>query len=122
MRKLSFEQMMGEAVEQYAFTAHEKYRQKHLADAQARGATPKELSLVRQEPEMADWSDLDEFYKEGHRSQIRYLGERLESFNMSIGLRPVLPGAADTIMDLYGPVLEQLSELEHERWMKDQAG
>lgn len=60
MRKLSFEQMMGEAVEQYAFTAHEKYRQKHLADAQARGATPKELSLVRQEPEMADWSDLDE--------------------------------------------------------------
>lgn len=41
---------------------------------------------------------------------------------MSIGLRPVLPGAADTIMDLYGPVLEQLSELEHERWMKDQAG
>lgn len=119
MRKLSFEQMMGEAVEQYAFTAHEKYRQKHLADAQARGATPKELSLVRQEPEMADWSDLDEFYKEGHRSQIRYLGERLESFNMSIGLRPVLPGAADTIMDLYGPVLEQLSELEHERWMKD---
>ncbi len=22
-------------------------------------------------------------------------------------------------MDLYGPVLEQLSELEHERWMKD---
>ena len=75
MRKLSFEQMMGEAVEQYAFTAHEKYRQKHLADAQARGATPKELSLVRQEPEMADWSDLDEFYKEGHRSQIRYLGE-----------------------------------------------
>ena len=72
---------------------------------------------MRQEPEMADWSDLDEFYKEGHRSQIRYLGERLESFNMSIGLRPVLPGAADTIMDLYGPVLEQLSELEHERWM-----
>ena len=119
MRKLTYEQMMGEAVEQYAFTAHEKYRQKHLADAQARGATPKELSLVRQEPEMADWSDLDEFYKEGHRSQIRYLGERLESFNMSIGLRPVLPGAADTIMDLYGPVLEQLSELEHERWMKD---
>ena len=74
---------------------------------------------MRQEPEMADWSDLDEFYKEGHRSQIRYLGGRLESFNMSIGLRPVLPGAADTIMDLYGPVLEQLSELEHERWMKD---
>ena len=54
-----------------------------------------------------------------HFGQIRYLGERLESFNMSIGLRPVLPGAADTIMDLYGPVLEQLSELEHERWMKD---
>ena len=53
MRKLSFEQMMGEAVEQYAFTAHEKYRQKHLADAQA-GCHPKELSLVRQEPEMAD--------------------------------------------------------------------
>ena len=55
---------------------------------------------------MADWSDLDEFYKEGHRSQIRYLGARLETFNMSIGLRPVLPGAAASIMALYGPVLD----------------
>lgn len=118
-RKLSFEQVMGDMVEQYAFTAHEKYRQKHLADAKSQGATPKQLSLVQAEPEMADWTNLDEFFKEGHRSQIRYLGERLESFNMSIGLRPVLPGAADTITELYGPILEQLSVLEHERWMKD---
>lgn len=119
MRKLSFEQVMGDMVEQYAYTAHEKYRQKHLDDAKARGVTPKELMLIRSEPEMANWTDLDEFFKEGHRSQIRYLGERLESFNMSIGLRPVLPGAADTITELYGPILEQLAVLEHERWMKD---
>ena len=36
-----------------------------------------------------------------------------------MGLRPVLEGASDTITELYGPVLEELSELEHERWLKD---
>jgi len=71
------------------------------------------------EPEMADYEVLDEFFKEGHRSQIRYLGQRLESFQMDVGLRPILPGAADTVPELYGPVLEQLSELEHERWVRD---
>ena len=38
---------------------------------------------------------------------------------MDVGLRPILPGAVDTVTELYGPVLEQLSELEHERWMRD---
>ena len=68
---------------------------------------------------MAEWNELDEFYKEGHRSQIRYLGERLMSLTEDIGLRPVRPGAADTITELYGPLLEELSEWEHERWMRD---
>ena len=38
---------------------------------------------------------------------------------MSIGLRPVLPNTADAISELYGPALEVLSEIEHERWMRD---
>jgi hypothetical protein len=38
---------------------------------------------------------------------------------MDVGLRPILPGAVDTVTELYGPVLERLSELEHERWMRD---
>ena len=119
MHKLSFEQMMGEAVEQYAYTAHEKYREEHLAEARRRGAGPEEIKALYAEPEMAEWAELDEFYKQGHRSQIRYLGERLQAFDMDIGLRPVLPGAADTITELYGPVLEELAEMEHRRWMQD---
>ena len=72
-----------------------------------------------QDPEMAAWDKLDEYYKEGHRSQIRYMGERLEAYDVSIGLRPVLPNTTDAISELYGPILELLSEIEHERWMRD---
>ena len=35
------------------------------------------------------------------------------------GLRPVLPGAPDAITELYGPVLEELASLDHERWIRD---
>ena len=41
------------------------------------------------------------------------------SYESNLGLRPVLPGASDSVRELYGPVLEELSMLEHERWMKD---
>ena len=78
-----------------------------------------QLEQLESEPEMADYSELEETYKEDHRSQIRYLGEKLESYTMDVGLRPVLPDAADTVTELYGPILEQLSELEHERWVRD---
>ena len=74
---------------------------------------------MMQEPEMEEWDNLDEFYKEGHRSQLRYLGEKLQSYNLDIGLRPILEGAADTITELYGPILEELAEIEHERWLRD---
>ena len=68
---------------------------------------------------MADWDDLKELYKENKRSQIRFLGERFDGFYTGVGLRPILPGAADTVSDLYGPILDQLAELEHQRWMLD---
>ena len=47
------------------------------------------------------------------------MGERLESYQVSIGLRPVLPNTADAVSELYGPTLELLAEIEHERWMRD---
>ena len=62
---------------------------------------------------------VDEFYKEGHRSQIRYLGEKLMDYDNNIGLRPIVPGATDSVQELYGPLLEEMSEWEHERWMQD---
>ena len=105
------------------FFAHKKgvgsTRNGRDSEAKRLGAGPEELEEIYHEPEMADWAQLDEFFKEGHRSQIRYLGEQLQSFDFDVGLRPVLEGASDTITELYGPVLEELSELEHERWLKD---
>lgn len=120
MRKLSFEQVMGSMVEQYARTAHARYQQLRLQEAMAHHATPQDLEqLRRSDPEMADWEELDEFYKEGHRSQIRYLGEHLAAFGTGLCLRPVLPEAEDAITELYGPALEQLCQMEHRRWMRD---
>lgn len=119
MSKLSFEQLMGDMVDQYAKTAHEMYRSERIEDAINYGMPLDEIQRIQSEERMADWEDLKDLYKENKRSQIRYLGERFDRFNTGIGLRPILPGAADAIFDLYGPVLEQLSVLEHQRWMLD---
>lgn len=115
-QKLTFEQVMGDMVEIYAKNAHENYRQKHLEEARKLGADEETLSKVREEEEMADWDQLDEYYKESYRSQIRYLGEKLEDYETDIGIRPVVEGEADTIAELYGPVLEEVAEMEHKRW------
>ena len=115
-QKLTFEQVMGDMVEIYAKNAHENYRQKHLEEARKLGAGEETLSKVREEAEMADWDKLDEYYKESYRSQIRYLGEKLEDYETDIGIRPVVEGEADTIAELYGPVLEELAQMEHKRW------
>lgn len=118
-QKLEFEQIMGGAVEKYAEIAHEHEREKRLDELKRSGKTNDEIKQEMQDPELVPWDELDEFYKEGYRSQIRFLGERLEAYDVSIGLRPVLPNTTDAISDLYGPSLELLSEIEHERWMRD---
>ena len=118
-QKLEFEQIMGGMVEKYAEIAHEHYRSQHTEEVRLSGKSEEEIRKELAIPEMAPWEDLDEFYKEGHRSQIRYLGERLMAYDMSVGLRPLLPNTADAISELYGPALELLSEIEHERWMRD---
>ena len=119
MSKLSFEQLMGDMVDQYARIAHESYRNERIEHAINFGMPQDEILRIQSEDRMADWDDLNELYKENKRSQIRYMGERFDRFNTGIGLRPILPGAADTLTELYGPVLEQLSQLEHQRWTLD---
>lgn len=100
-QKLSFEQLMGDVVETYARTAYQN-----------------KLQLVS-ESEGDSWDTLAEDEKESFRSQIRYLGERLVSYYSDIGIRPIIENANDTIRDLYGPALEEIAQIEHERWMKD---
>jgi len=104
MQKLSFQQMMGDVVEDYARIAHEGIRsQAH--DENDESVVP--------------WGELKEIYKESYRSQIRFLGEQMGEGTFNVGLRPILPGANDAICELYGPILEQLAGLEHARWMRD---
>ena len=119
MSKLTFEQMMGGLVEQYARTVHENYRKKRIEDANRRGFSQEEISRMMQEENMAEWDCLKENYKEDNRSQIRYLGERFEKQNVGIGIRLITEGAPDTISDVYGPILEVLAEAEHERWVQN---
>ena len=118
-RKLQFEQIMGDVVEQYAEIAHAHFREQHESEIRLSDRTETEIQKELEAPEMAPWDQLDEFYREGYRSRIRYLGERLVSYQVSVGLRPVLPNMADAISELYGPTLELLAEIEHERWMRD---
>ena len=67
---------------------------------------PKALDRIWEEEEMADWEDLDEFFKEGYRSRIRFLGEHLVQFDAVLGIRPIVPNAVATIRELYGPARE----------------
>ena len=47
------------------------------------------------------------------------MGEYLVSFDTRIGIRPIVPNSADAVTELYGPDLEELSKVEHDRWMND---
>ena len=118
-QKLEFEQIMGDIVEKYAEIEHEHQREQRINEIKISGKSEEEISKALDDPELMPWKELDEYFKEGHRSRIRYLGERLEGFDMNIGLRPALPGRTDAITELYGPTLEILSEMEHMRWMRD---
>ncbi|MDD5922023.1 MAG: RyR domain-containing protein [Eubacteriales bacterium] len=118
-RRLAFEQSMGSVVEKYAETAHETYCETQLKEAERLGMDSDRIQKLRLSPDMRPWGELDEFFKEGYRSQIRYIGQRLEDYDCPIGIRPIYSNAADAITELYGPVLELLAEMEHDRWMKD---
>jgi len=118
-QKLEFEQIMGDVVERYAEIEHEHFRTQMKEEAALSSLSEEEMQKFLAQPEMNPWKDLDEFYKEGHRSKLRYLGEHLIGYDSNIGLRPALPGRTDTISELYGPTLETLSEIEHARWMRD---
>ena len=87
-------------------------------DSDAAALTPQSAAALV-DPQLADWDHLSEIYKESYRSQIRYLGESLEDYDAELGIRPVVPGAPDALSDLYGPILEKLAEMEHDRWMRD---
>ncbi len=116
--KLAFEQIMGDAVDTYAVAAHEKRRQRKLEDPSVSGGAAVDR-LLAQDPKMAPWEELGEKYRNSYRSQLRYIGVQLQDYNSTIGIRPILGTDADTISELYGPVLEMLAEMDHERWMRD---
>ena len=118
-QKLTFEQVMGDMVDRYAQTAHENYRKKKLETARKKGYAEDRIAQIGAAEDMAEWEELKELYKESYRSKIRYLGECLESYTRNIGLRPSVPDSTDTISELYGPVLEEIAELEHKRWVRD---
>ena len=116
--RLAFEQIIGDAVDTYASAAHKKRRQQRIAElSQDDGTDPEQL--LAKEPDMAEWEKLDEADRNSYRSQLRYIGVRLQAYDSIIGIRPILGNDSDTIRDLYGPVLEMLAEMDHDRWMHD---
>ncbi len=133
--KLAFEQIIGDAVDTYASFAHEQRRQSRITELlkniavenAGAGSEPfdedeafaKAEELLNQEADMVLWEDLDEQYRNSYRSQLRYIGVRLQDYQSTIGIRPILTNETDTISELYGPALELLAEMEHERWMHD---
>ncbi len=133
--KLAFEQIIGDAVDTYASFAHEQRRQARIRElfksivAEESGPDAENMdedavfekaeALLNQEEDMVSWENLEEQYRNSYRSQLRYIGVRLQDYQSTIGIRPILTGETDTISELYGPALELLAQMEHERWMRD---
>ncbi len=133
--KLAFEQIIGDAVDTYAASAHKQRRMSRMrelaklaasendtakTEEEARKINSEKVSeLLAKEPDMAPWDELDEKYRNSYRSQLRYIGARLQDYNSNIGIRPILTSEKDSITELYGPVLEMLAQMEHERWTRD---
>jgi hypothetical protein len=111
--------MMGDYEEKYAIAAHENYCARRLEEAEKLQLDQTRIQELKAEREMAPWEELDESVRREYFSQIHYIGVQLQDYQSALGLRPVLPGSSDTITELYGPVLEELSEMEHRRWMLD---
>ena len=118
-KRLAFEQMMGDYIEKYARIAHENACKRRLEEAVQLQADDAELERLKSLPEMGDWQDLPEEFRGDYISQIYYIGVYLQGYDTSYGLRPILPGAPDAVTELYGPVLEELARLDHERWILD---
>ncbi len=118
MHKMAFEQIMGDEVERNAQIAHERGRESRLAELSLM-PDQDEAKKERENPELAPWEELEEAYKESYRSRIRYLGEHLMAWHVNIGLRPVVENTQDAITELYGPNLEELARIDHDRWMRD---
>lgn len=116
--KLAFEQIIGDAVNTYAAAAHENRRLRRLEELRKNHPEDAE-QLLALEPKMVPWEELDEIYRNSYRSQLRYIGAQLQSYDSTVGIRPVLEQEKDTLNELYGPVLEMLAEMDHERWMAD---
>ena len=115
-KRLAYEQMMGDYEERYAAVAHENRRRRRLDEAEKTRMDADELRALMEDPDMAPWEELEESRKREYYSQIHYLGVQLQDYGSALGVRPILPGASDSVTELYGPILEELSEMEHRRW------
>ena len=123
-KRLAFGQMMGDSLEKYAMTAHQKACERRLLEAEKLQMDEESLEALKAEPDMQPWGDLPEEIRNEYFSQIYFIGVQLQDYHSSLGIRPILPGDPDAIEELYGPSLEELARMEHERWTqkKEQEG
>ncbi|MBR2257189.1 MAG: hypothetical protein IJ899_07590 [Blautia sp.] len=119
-KRLSFEQMMGDYLDRYVAIAYRNDcadKAEEAISAMAAEGSSKE-DIIKEE-EFVSWEELSETERAVYYSQIYNIGVRLQDYKSTIGLRPIMPGAADTINELYGPALEELAAWEHLRWVTE---
>ena len=70
-------------------------------------------------PAFPPWDDLPEEFREANRDQARNIVEKLRV--LGLGIAPVFPGATSERIAFTREQLEQLSRMEHDRWMAEKA-
>ena len=96
--------LFAAAREAIAQAIHERYLRNH-ADDKEQGAV-----VLRQ------WPELPEVYRKSNRSQADDMIRKLEA--LDCGYRPML-ASAPKAFSLSKAEIEQLAEMEHDRWMKE---
>ena len=116
-KRLAFEQMLGDFLDKYAAAAYAGLLDEKVAEAVKLQADEEEIAALKDEAEKKKRLPVPEDMRRECLSQLYYIGVHLQDYSQAIGIRPILPGAQDAITELYGPALESLAELEHERWV-----
>lgn len=97
------ENVLGEALDVLARTAHERYLARKLADGEAIGSRPS----------LRPWKELDEFYRESNRQQADHIPVKLRAIGCAAA-----PATAPARAPLrFTPdEVELLARMEHARW------
>lgn len=103
----------GQTLERLAAINHEIYCEELRAKGFVLGETRDDVKKTR--PLLRPYAEIPEFYKESNRNAVRSIADKLKY----VGFIMIQARSDEPPFDFPGADLEQLAEMEHDRYMRD---